>query len=243
LRLVSLVPKAPDQEVANLGVFRDRFAKQSWPAPSFLLNLVATATGEFTGATNSSRDISNELDFQALIGYRMAADGILTTAKTARLEQYTRSSLAPLALVSESGNFSGIPAVNSESAGPIESLVHLLVSRRNVRHARKAYPQPWIRVHSIGGGGAFRLSLTLTRLGWRRVLVEAGPTFSRWLLARSVIRFVALTIVGYSDASPLDSAKPALDALGIQGAVLDSAFVADGNTLFTVWSELDATPR
>ena len=178
------------------------------------MNLVTNLSGDFVGQTGSSRDISNEADYQSLIGYRMAADGILTTAATARTEQYRRSRYAPLALVSLSGDFSGIPAVEQEAAGPADSLVHLLVRRSQVRVTRRRYTGSWVSVHSIGGGGPFRLTLKLNNLGWRRILVESGPTFANWLLTNSVVRVLALTVVGFSGGSPLSAAGAAFSRLG-----------------------------
>jgi riboflavin biosynthesis pyrimidine reductase len=242
LKLVSLVPAKPEVELASFEQLREHFARQNWHAPSFLLNIVSDAQGNFVGATGSSRDISNEADYQALIGYRMAADGILTTAKTARTEAYRRSRFAPLALVSTSGDFSGIPAVEIESAGPIDSKVFLLVRRGLVRKTAKRYNSPWVQVCSVGRGSSFGLSFRLTRLGWRRILVEAGPSFANWMFANHLIRGLALSIVGSKETNPLIASKPALDNLGVTGASLESAQVVDG-TFFTRWTDISATTR
>lgn len=221
---------------------RDYFAGTFWTAPSFLLNVVANKAGQFTGATGSSRDISNELDYQALIGFRKAADGILTTAHTARIEQYRRSRYAPLALVSRSGDFSGIPAVEIDTAGPIDSKVYLLVTRGQLRSVKARYTSPWIQVVSIGSGSTFRLSFALTRIGWRKILVEAGPTFSSYLISRSVIRGIALSITDAGESSPLEAAAAALQNLGVVTATLESADRVEG-TLFTRWTDIHPQRR
>lgn len=242
MRLERLAPVPQTLEISGYEELRLIFAAREWRAPSFLLNIVADAQGRFTGDAGSSRDISNEADYQSLIGYRMAADGILTSAGTARSEQYRRSRMAPLALASKSGDFSGIPAVELESAGPVDSLVYLLVKRSQVRRVRARYTQPWVRVVSVGRGNPFGLTFRLTRLGWRRILVEAGPSYANWLLANAIIAGIALTVVGVESDSPLNAAKPALDALGVTGAQLESAEILDG-TLFTRWSEISAVKR
>ena len=198
--------------------------------------------GALTGETGSSRDISNEADYQSLIGYRMAADGVLTTAATARQEQYRRSRLAPLALVSKSGDFSGIPAVEQEAAGPQDSRVFLLVQRSLVRKTKRRYQNPWVTVYSIGGGGAFRLSLRLSNLGWRRILVESGPTFANWLMSRSAVQLLALTVVGFEGGSPLTAVSASFASLGIRGAVMESAEMVE-DTLFTRWTDITASPK
>lgn len=225
------------KELNGLPELREHFAQQEWSAPSVLINFVTNTKGEFIGPNGSSRGISNELDYQALIGYRQASDGILTTAKTARIEAYGRSKFAPLALVSKSGNFRGIPAVDSEEAGPANSEVILLVPSRLFRQTKRTYTNAWIRVVKIGRGGTLRLSLALTRLGWRRILVESGAEYSRFLISNHAARFLTLTVTDAGDASPLTACKPALDALGISGAVLDWAERVDG-TLFTCWTDL-----
>lgn len=242
MKLEQLTPVPGTLVMAKPDDLRDYFAGTFWTAPSFLLNIVSNRAGEFTGATGSSRDISNELDYQALIGFRKAADGILTTAHTARTEQYRRSRYAPLALVSRSGDFSGIPAVEVDTAGPAESKVYLLVRRGQVRSVKARYSSPWIQVVSIGSGSTFRLSFALTRIGWRRILVEAGPSFSSYLIGKSVIRGIALSITDAESMSPLDAAANALRNLGVVSASLESADRVDG-TLFTRWSDIHPLRR
>ena len=239
MKLVQLAPVPGEAELSSFEALREHFTTRHWTAPSFLLNIVADAEGRFTGATGSSRDVSNEYDYQSLIGYRMIADVILTTAATARAEGYRRSKFAPLALVSRSADFSGVPAVEEDSAGPTDSPVVLLVRRGQVRKTRARYSKPWVNVYSIGSGSAFGLSFRLTRLGFRRILVEAGPRYANWLLANSVIRGVALTVVGSTATSPLEAARPALDGLGVSAAVLESAEQI-ANTLFTRWVDISA---
>lgn len=239
MKLHQLTPKPQVIDLAGFEQLRQYFAQRFWVAPSFLLNIVSNREGKFVGDSGSSRDISNELDYQALIGYRMAADGILTSAGTARAESYRRSKFAPLALVSRSADFSGIPAVELTTAGPLDSKVYLLVRRSQVRATRKRYTAPWVEVASTGNGSAFFLSLRLTRLGWRKILVEAGPRYANWLLSHSVIRGLALSIVDAGGVSPLIAAKAALEALGISGASLESAELVDG-TMFTRWTDISA---
>lgn len=241
MKITSLGPEAGELEVDGFEGLRDHFARRYWAAPSLLLNLVSNTRGEFVGENQSSRDISNEIDYQALIGYRMAADVILTTAGTARAESYRRSKFAPLALVSKSADFTGIPAVEQETAGPTESRVFLLVRWTQVYRVARKYRQSWISVRAIGTGSAFGLRLTLSQLGWRRVLVEAGPKFANWLLVRNCIRGLALSIVGYNGQSPTDAAAAALANLGIQDARLESADLVE-TTLLTRWTNLVARP-
>ena len=237
-----LSPKLQDLELESLEQLRLHFANKEWPAPSLMGNLVATIDGTFWGNHNSSRDLSNQWDLQALLGYRDAADVVLVTAKTARMEHYKRSSNTELAIVSRNGNFEQIPATFDEAAGPTTSKVHLLVPSASARKVHKHYQQPWISLRKVGRlkSGAFspfRLAFALTQLGGRRVLVEAGPTFTTWLIQNHALQYLSLTIVNSGDLSPLEAAKPALDQLQVSGAVLEWAEVIEG-TIFTRWSQL-----
>ena len=241
MKLIRLAPSEGQLELAGFEALRNHFANRHWTAPSMLLNFVSTRDGKFVGENGSSRDISNEVDYQSLIGYRMAADGILTSAGTARSESYRRSRFAPLALVSRTGDFSGIPAVEQASAGPVDSRVYLLVRWNRFSATKRRYNQPWITVRSVGTGNAFFLRFTLAQIGWRRILVEAGPLFANWLLVRKMIRGMALSIVGFDGGSTQDACSAAFDGLGISGAVLESAEVVE-STLLTRWTELSAKP-
>lgn len=239
MKLTKLTPNPGELELVSYDQLRELFTLRYWAAPSFLLNFVSNENGDFVGENQSSRDLSNELDYQALMGYRQAADGIFTTAGTARVEQYRRSRLAPLALISRSGDFSGIPAVEAEQSLPTNNKVYLLVKRSLVRATKARYTAPWVQVVSIGFGSAFEISFRLTRLGWRRILVEAGPTFAKWLINKSMIRGLALTIVGVTSQNPLVASQAALRNLGIAGAELESADLVD-TTMFTRWTNLQA---
>lgn len=210
-----------------------------WPAPSFLLNLVSDANGNFVGSTGSSRDLTNEIDFQVLLGLREIADGILTTAKTAQIEKYKRSTLAPLALVSRRGDFSGIPAVLEAQAGPVTSRVILLVPSDLVRKTKRTYSQPWVTVKGVGKGSVFRITLALTRENWRRVVVESGPEFSTWLIREFGIKYLNLSIVSTDESIEVTAANQALANLGVKGGTLETAHRI-GGTLVTRWSDLFA---
>jgi riboflavin biosynthesis pyrimidine reductase len=236
IELYRLSPALPKMLFSNTLALRDHFRNIDWPAPSILLNFVSNAKAELVGATGSSRDISNSLDYESLIGLRMASDGILTSAKTARIEKYRRSKHAPLALVSRSGEFSEIPAVLESYAGPEDSLVYLLVPSKHARKTRASYQQPWIRVIKIGRGSALRTTFALTRLGWRRVVVEAGIEYSSFLIKSSAAKFINLTIVDFGEESPLAACREFLSKLGVLGATLILAERVE-NTLFTRWTD------
>lgn len=71
-------------------------------------NLIATAKAQFTGASGSSRDISNETDLALLKKLRSFSDVIVTDAATARAENYRQSKWAPIEVWSATGDFAGV---------------------------------------------------------------------------------------------------------------------------------------
>ena len=71
-------------------------------------NLIATAQAQFTGASGSSRDISNQTDLALLKKLRSLSDVIVTDAATARAENYRPSKWAPIEVWSATGDFAGV---------------------------------------------------------------------------------------------------------------------------------------
>ncbi len=71
-------------------------------------NLIATAQAQFTGASGSSRDISNQSDLALLKKLRSLSDVIVTDAATARAENYRPSKWAPIEVWSATGDFAGV---------------------------------------------------------------------------------------------------------------------------------------
>ncbi|MFM7030557.1 MAG: hypothetical protein ACKOWK_05790 [Micrococcales bacterium] len=154
-----------------------------------MLNLVVDRRGRVTGKNGSSRDISNQIDYQSLMLLREQADYILTTAKTARVEQYRRSRLAPLVLLSESGNFDGIPAVESAEAGPKDSLVYLVFRSTDPSGPAGRYREPWVRVIDFG-------ELAQMNAAAEFVVAETGLFMSGHLISRNLIQEIAISVVG-----------------------------------------------
>jgi hypothetical protein len=74
----------------------------------FRANFVTNSKAQFTGPNNSSRDLSNQVDFALLLNLRSLTDVIVTDAATARAENYKPSKWAPIQAWSSSGNFVGV---------------------------------------------------------------------------------------------------------------------------------------
>lgn len=154
-----------------------------------MLNLVFDEQGHTTGKSGSSRDISNELDYQSLMALRNQADYIVTSAKTARVEKYRRSRMAPLVLLSESGNFDGIPAVVEADAGPQESPVFLVSQHHDSGDIAARYPQTWVRVIDY-------TQMVEKFASANFVVAETGLSLSKKLIASGLIQEIALSVVG-----------------------------------------------
>ena len=184
------------------------------------LNIVATFDGNFWGETLTSRSISNELDHQALLALRDQADFIVTSATTARAENYRRTNLAQLVIYSAQNNFVGIPAVWDESAGPTDSKVFLCSSHQPAREL-----PAWVEWISFD-----EMVATLRRT---RAVVESGPTLAARWISSGLIAEIALNVVLGTELVG-DPYRHALSRLG--AAEWSLTFEARVNdTLFSRW--------
>jgi riboflavin biosynthesis pyrimidine reductase len=240
LKLVRLNPIGPPLELSE-GELRDflaAFDRESALADDlWTLNLVCTLDGETVGATGSSRDLTNPADYAALMGLRDASDYILTSAKTARIERY-RLSTTPLVLVSRSGDFAGIPALEQLAATERKGGLYLVGP-------------------TVGFSPEFRANLagTFANLAefahfarGRRVAVEAGPELASVLIGLGLIRRLAVSVVGVSAGinpgaqstaetiSPAQAVIAMFARLGVASAhEIFAALVPGFDTLLTQW--------
>ena len=189
-----------------------------------MLNLVVDRRGRTVGNTGSSRDISNEIDYQSLMALRRHADYILTSAKTARVEKYRRSRMAPLVLMSESGNFDDIPAVVDWEAGPHDSLVYLVREQDGPRDLNIRYSQPWVRVIEFSEVGKMFSSANF-------VVAETGLYLSKILISSGLIQEIAISVVGVRGV-PDRAVRRTLGLLGLDDAT--PAYMARVDNTFLV---------
>lgn len=195
-----------------------------------MLNLVSNTSGEFVSTSGTSRGLSNELDRQAIIAYRTAADCVLVSAKTARAEGYSHTKTAPLVITSSKADFSGIPAVENEPEGLDYLPVYLLAPKREIKHLMKDEEKPWIHYLKVSKFTPRAIIWRLTRNNFRRVLVEAGPTFCAWLIQNYAASFLSLTVVDNNETDPKLLSERALKNLGIASAELEWADRVDDTT-------------
>ena len=237
MKLTWIRPELPSIDDIDAEFIRHLFRSTEWPETGFVANLVATADGEFWGATGSSRDISNDTDLQALIGLRQAADGVLVSAATARQEKYHASRHAPLAIISRRARFANIPATSPE--GSSAKPVYLLTRFRHCLWVSARFQRGLVRVIPLISFSAQFLAATMASLGWNRVLVEAGPSLTKHLVRVGLVRQIQLTITGAATGLTAEAVKstatPALAKLGAGAFSLTSAVNIDG-TYFSTWN-------
>ena len=161
-------------------------AKAYGPWVGIRSNHVVTQAGSFAGADGSSRSISTKEDRELLLALRSMADVITVDATTARAEQYKAPrSGAKLAIISRSGNFQGIPAVETS---PEQVMLFSVKSTSAVASGRsttsvRTSPDPLSDFMSAA-----------PELGLRAILLEAGPTLTRLAFAAGLVSHSALTI-------------------------------------------------
>jgi len=126
------------------------------------------------------------------------------------VEKYRRSRLAPLVLLSESGNFDGIQAVSDAEAGPKDSLVFLVSQSDESPDLGARYPQKWVR--AIDYAEMVRLFDSA-----KLVVAETGLSLSKVLIASGRIQEIALSVIGAGD-DVNQVMNRALSALGLDKA-------------------------
>ncbi len=150
------------------------------------------------------------MDYQALLAYRSRSSVIITSAATARVDQYHLTSFAPLVFVSQSGDFSDIPALTELS---------------ETKHSAETWKEP---------NGRWNVRELARQRNWPRVLFETGPTLSKVLIESGQVDSVMLTITDAGTLSPESACDRALGVLGASNRDLVWADRVD-RTLLTEW--------
>jgi riboflavin biosynthesis pyrimidine reductase len=245
LKLVRLNPIAPTLDLSEGELRRflaDLNNEATSDAGAWVLNLVCTPDGQTVGSTGSSRDLTNPADYAALMGLRDASDLILTSAKTARMERYRQSS-TPLVLVSRSGDFTEIPALDQLASGEVKGGIYLVGPTQDLsEEVRSKLAGTFDDVEGFA-------SLAKGKL----VAVEAGPELASVLIRLGLVTRLSLSVVGVAAGqsegetslgetslvgtrSPTDSVAAIFGILGIATATNTySALVPEFETLLTQW--------
>lgn len=160
-------------------------------------NHVIGKNGSFAGVDGSSGSLSTKEDRQLLLAIRAQAELIVVDAATARIEKYRKpSSGAPLAIFSKSGNFSGIPAVESA-----DSDIFLL----SKEPPDGADPGSHFVQIGIAQQPFYGFLDWANSLGFNTILLEAGPVLTRYAFEANVVRESAITRTPRSVVSEIES--------------------------------------
>lgn len=126
-------------------------------------NHVLSNEGSFYDDAASSRGLTNPHDFSLLLALRERADLVVVDAATARKELYRSIKSAKLAIVSQSGDFAGIPAAETNSQDVF--LFSQKVLSPIVRPVLRDNPFP-------------ELVEFAKRQGLNKILLESGPNLT-----------------------------------------------------------------
>lgn len=186
---------------------REQLASKPLPRDWTVANFVTDSVGR-TAIAGSSRPLSNDIDKASLLSYRDRAEAVLTTAKTARSEQYRGLPGKALALVSRKGDFDNIPAVSDS-----RELVFLITTRKAAQEVRKTYKREGLHVIAPWNWSPRGIRRSLKIRGFRRIVLESGLTFTNWFAGGRALNELALSVTGLADTFVEESADAFLRKL------------------------------
>ncbi len=196
-------------------------AESYGPWSGIRTNHVINSAGSFIDDSGSSRGISTKEDLELLIELRKLSDLVIVDAATARNEQYRKLSSTHLAIVSHSGDFTGIPAANASTEVTLFSPVS---PASNAGEPAENF--------MISTGNPFR-----DILDWAysqqmdSLLLESGPTLTKLAFESNLVSQSAITV---TPELPPGRQPEEINPFSNAGQ-LKSVARADGS-IFTLWS-------
>ena len=196
-------------------------AESYGPWTGIRTNHVINSAGSFFDDNGSSRGISTKEDLELLIELRKLSDLVIVDAATARNEQYRKLSSTHLAIISYSGDFTGIPAANATTGVTLFSPVS---PASNAGKPSENF--------MISTGNPFR-----DILDWaysqqmNSLLLESGPTLTKLAFESNLVSQSAITI---TPELPPGRQPEEINPFTNAGQ-LKSVARADG-AIFTLWS-------
>lgn len=208
------------------------------PCDSVRSALVVNSSGAFFTETQTSDAISNPADRAILSVLRSQSQVALTSARTASLEQLNASKLTALAVLAGSKAFPDFPALHH--AGDAERRpVLVLAHAKQVAELRETLPAS-VQLMALEHGEPGQLApqevlQALAAEGFKRVLLEAGPTWQRrFAEAGQISQLVLSEVADLELPSPQNYRPRAVADLNLEKLVLRQLFVLDGLVL-SVW--------
>jgi riboflavin biosynthesis pyrimidine reductase len=184
-------------------------------------NHVINSAGDFFDESGSSRGISTKEDLELLIELRKLSDLVIVDAETARNEKYRKLSSTHLAIVSHSGDFTGIPAASATTG------VTLFSPARPTSNTDEPAEH-----FMISPSNPFR-----DILDWAysqqmdSLLLESGPTLTKLAFESNLVSQSAITV---TPELPPGRKPEEINPFSNAGQ-LKSVARADG-AIFTLWS-------
>jgi len=154
-----------------------------------------------SGTTGTSNDVSNSVDRSLLRHLRSQADVIVTSGETARAEGLKPSKFAPLVVLTNAEDLTGLDAL-LHTAGA--SSVTLLTQQSNAQTLLLCANEANSSV-KVSAAETLEPQAVLAWLqfqGYRRILVEFGPTLISLWSEANLIDEVCLTQTGLSAGLP-----------------------------------------
>lgn len=180
----------------------------------WLCSYAIDSSGATVDETGKSSNLSSPLDLELLKSLRSQADCIVTTGKTARLENYKASKFAPIAFLTRSANsLSEIPAF--EKPGEFENIVFSDFEDSTLFLDAKA---------------------SLEKKGYRKFLFEGGASSLNSLITQSKNVSLVTSISNSNAPTEIDPAKAIRGLIGGDfQAVVMKDLVSDANRILQ-WS-------
>ncbi len=217
--IIGSIGLAASSEFSNA----QEFAEMYGPWEGIRTNHVLGPSNSFTGEDGTSRTISHPIDRQLLLALRKQADLIVVDAATARIEQYRPpASGTPLAIFSKTGRFEQIPAL--EKGG---SKIYLFSEESIPQSESSAYAEA-VRVER---SPIETLSEWAGVQGYKSILLESGPSFTKLAFAAGAVVQSAVTYTPEIKSTNIKMIEHPFDS---QAALLSLASTIGAT--FTLWS-------
>ena len=203
------------------------------------LNFAVDAVGQFTGETNSSADVSTELDRLLLGKLRSLSDLIVTSGKTARLEKYRSSKHAPIAIFTTSGALDDVPAIQgTQYFTPL-----VLTPKSRVELVEQRLSDVDVRViafEAVDKANAWPQAIAgaVQGLGYQSPILESGPETNRDFVSAHVIDEICLSVTHPKKAGVSARNLSASSMENLFGSAEDftlAQLFTDGKTTFSRW--------
>jgi riboflavin biosynthesis pyrimidine reductase len=239
---LTLIRVYPDFEVFEGLTPEDQswiIAKDYGICNGWRLNFAVDAGGHFAGETNSSADVSTELDRLLLGKLRSLSDLIVTSGKTARLEKYRSSKHAPIAIFTTSGDLDDVPAIQgTQYFTPL-----VLTPNNRVEAVEQLLSDVDVRVIAFEASGTedswpIAIAQAVQGLGYQSPILESGPVTNRNFVSAGVIDEICLSVTHRKTAgvSARNLSTSFLNAVfGSTGDFKLAQLFTDGRTTFSRW--------